>query len=331
MDLTFVFQQAISAGLGTNAIIFALAAIGLNMHFGYTGLLNFGQAGFLAVGAYSVAVLVNEFQVSIWLALVIGIVNSILLALLLGVPTLRLRADYLAIVTIAAAEIIRQIARSASLREYLGGSDGIAGKFGRDFFALNPFTDGLDTPLLRFTPNDLWVVIVGWGLVGFFVFLTWLIVRSPWGRVIKAIREDEDAVRSLGKNVYLYKMQSLILGGVVGAVAGFVFALSRQAVQPDNYSTALTFFAYAVLILGGAARVFGPVIGSILFWFLLVFVEQLLRQMVANDLMPEWLMNANQVGQVRFILVGLGLMLLMIYRPQGIFGDRKELALDARA
>ena len=331
MDLTFVFQQAISAGLGTNAIIFALAAIGLNMHFGYTGLLNFGQAGFLAVGAYSVAVLVVEFEFNLWVALFIGILNSIVLALLLGIPTLRLRADYLAIVTIAAAEIIRQIARSASLREYLGGSDGIAGKFGADFFALNPFTEGLNTPLLRFTPNDLWVVIVGWGLVAFFVFLTWLIVRSPWGRVIKAIREDEDAVRSLGKNVYLYKMQSLILGGVVGAVAGFVYALSRQAVQPDNYSTALTFFAYAVLILGGAARVFGPVVGSILFWFLLVFVEQILRQMVSNGIMPEWLMDANQVSQVRFILVGLGLMLLMIYRPQGIFGDRKELALDARA
>lgn len=331
MDLTFVLQQAFSAGLGVNAIIFALAAIGLNMHFGYTGLLNFGQAGFLAVGAYSVAVLVVEFDFNLWVALGVGILNSIVLALLLGVPTLRLRADYLAIVTIAAAEIIRQIARSASLRQYFGGSDGIAGKFGADFFALNPFSEGLSTPLLRFTGNDLWVVIVGWSLVAFFVFLTWLIVRSPWGRVIKAIREDEEAVRSLGKNVYLYKMQSLILGGVVGAVAGFVYALSRQAVQPDNYSTALTFFAYAVLILGGAARVFGPVVGSIIFWFLLVFVEQLLRQMVSNDLIPDWLMNANQVGQVRFILVGLGLMLLMIYRPQGIFGDRKELALDARA
>ena len=313
MDWTFIFQQAISAGIGVNAIIFALAAIGLNMHFGYTGLLNFGQAGFLAVGAYTVAVLVVNFDVSIWLAFLAGIGSAVVLALLLGIPTLRLRADYLAIVTIATAEIIRQVARSVSLREYFGGSDGITGKFGKDFFDLNPFPNGLSLAFLRYTPNDLWVVVVGWALVVIFVFLTFLIMRSPWGRVIKAIREDEEAVRSLGKNVYFYKMQSLILGGVVGAFAGFVYAISRQSVQPDNYSTALTFFAYAVLILGGAARVLGPVAGSIIFWFLLVFVEQVLRQAVANDLIPNWLMTPNQVGQVRFMLVGLGLMLLMIY------------------
>ena len=331
MDWTFIFQQAISAGIGVNAIIFALAAIGLNMHFGYTGLLNFGQAGFLAVGAYTVAVLVVNFDVSIWLAFLAGIGSAVVLALLLGIPTLRLRADYLAIVTIATAEIIRQVARSVSLREYFGGSDGITGKFGKDFFDLNPFPNGLSLAFLRYTPNDLWVVVVGWALVVIFVFLTFLIMRSPWGRVINAIREDEEAVRSLGKNVYFYKMQSLILGGVVGAFAGFVYAISRQSVQPDNYSTALTFFAYAVLILGGAARVLGPVAGSIIFWFLLVFVEQVLRQAVANDLIPNRLMTPNKVGQVSFMLVGLGLMLLMIYRPQGIFGDKKELALDARA
>ena len=331
MDWTFIFQQSISSAVGVNAIIFALAAIGLNMHFGYTGLLNFGQAGFLAVGAYTVAVLVVNFDVSVWIAFLAGRFAAILLALLLGVPTLRLRADYLAIVTIATAEIIRQVARSVTLREYFGGSDGITGKFGADFFAINPFPAGLDLPLLRYTPNDLWVVVVGWGLVVIFVFFTYLMMRSPWGRVIKAIREDEEAVRSLGKNVYLYKMQSLVLGGVVGAFAGFVYAISRQSVQPDNYSTALTFFAYAVLILGGAARVLGPVVGAVIFWFLLVFIEQTLRGLVNIDKIPDWLMNQNQVGQVRFMLVGLGLMLLMIYRPQGIFGDKKELALDARA
>jgi branched-chain amino acid transport system permease protein len=106
MEILFIIQQTLSATLGVNAIIFALAAIGLNMHFGYTGLLNFGQAGFLAIGAYSVAVPVISFGFSLWLALLIGIFNSILFALLLGIPTLRLRADYLAIVTIAAAEIV---------------------------------------------------------------------------------------------------------------------------------------------------------------------------------------------------------------------------------
>jgi branched-chain amino acid transport system permease protein len=86
-------------------------------------------------------------------------------------------------------------------------------------------------------------------------------MRSPWGRVLKAIREDEDAVRSLGKNVVGYKMQSLVLGGLFGALAGFVFALANSSVQPDNYSTLLTFFAYTALILGGTARIFGPIVG----------------------------------------------------------------------
>ena len=331
MDFIFIVQQSLSAAIGVNTIIFALAAIGLNMHFGYTGLLNFGQAGFLAGGAYTTAVLVVSYDFSLWIALSCSILTSIIFALILGIPTLRLRADYLAIVTIAAAEIVRQIARSATFNEILGGSDGITGKFGKEFFDLNPFTSGIDTPILRFTANDLWVVITGWLLVAAILGLMWLLVSSPWGRVLKAIREDEDAVRSVGKNVYLYKIQSLIFGGVIGSFAGAVYALSRQSVQPDNYGTALTFFAYTVLILGGAARVFSPVVGSIIFWFLLVFIEQTLREAVKANFIPEWLIGANQVGQVRFMLVGLGLMLLMIFRPQGIFGDKKELALDARA
>ncbi|MCX6403209.1 MAG: branched-chain amino acid ABC transporter permease, partial [Actinobacteria bacterium] len=122
MDFQFIIQQSISSAIGVNAIIFALAAIGLNIHFGYTGLLNFGQAGFMAVGAYSVGVLVVTFNVSIWIAFVVGVLASVVLALLLGIPTLRLRADYLAIVTIATAEIIRQIARSITFNDYLGGS-----------------------------------------------------------------------------------------------------------------------------------------------------------------------------------------------------------------
>ena len=331
MDFTFIIQQTLGATIGVNAVIFALAAIGLNMHFGYTGLLNFGQAGFLAVGAYSVAVSVMSFEIPLFIALLIGILNSIIFALILGVPTLRLRADYLAIVTIAAAEIIRKIARSATFKDVLGGSDGISGKFGKDFFDLNPFKTGLETSIIRFSANDLWVVIIGWLLVAIITFLMWIMVNSPWGRVIKAIREDEDAVKSLGKNVYLYKMQSLIIGGVIGSFAGFIYALSRQSVQPDNYGTALTFFTYTVLILGGAARILSPIIGAMIFWFLIVFIEQVLRQAVSAGYIPEWLIGVNQVGQVRFMLMGLGLMLLMIFRPQGIFGDKKELALDAKA
>ncbi len=327
MNWDIIFGQALTQGLGVQAIIFALAAIGLNVHFGYTGLLNFGQAGFLAVGAYSLGVMVATFGQSLWLGVAVGLLSSVVLALLLGVPTLRLRADYLAIVTIASAEIIRLIVRSVTFRETFGGSDGING-FANEFYALNPFATGLDVGPVVMSANDLWITVVGWVLVAISLLLVFLAMRSPWGRVLKGIREDEDAVRSLGKNVFAYKIQALVFGGLLGTLGGFVFALSNQSVQPDNYATTITFFAWAVLILGGAARVFGPVLGSIIFWFLLIFVNLLLAEAVRAGYIT--FITSTQVGQIRFILLGLSLMLLMIYRPQGILGDKKELALDAR-
>jgi neutral amino acid transport system permease protein len=330
MDWMTILQNSFTQMVGVSAIIYCLAALGLNIQFGYAGLLNFGQAGFAAIGAYSIAVLVVSLNMPLWFALIAAIIFSTLFALLLGIPTLRLRADYLAIVTIAAAEIIRQVARSVTLRQYFGGSDGITGKYAAAWYDLNPIPVGLDTALLRFSRNDLWVVINGWILVLVIVLITWLLMRSPWGRILKSIREDEDAVRSLGKNVYLAKMQALILGGIVGGLAGVVFAVAAQSVQPDNYSTTLTFFGYAVLILGGAARVFGPVVGAMIFWFLLVFTGQFLSQVIAAGYISPTILRPDQVGQVQFMLVGLGLMLLMIFRPQGIFGDKKELALDER-
>jgi len=137
-------------------------------------------------------------------------------------------------------------------------------------------------------------------------------------------------VRSLGKNVYWYKMQSLILGGVFGALGGLVFAVVNQSVQPDNYSTAFTFFAYTALLLGGAARVAGPVLGAMIFWFLLQLTDVALREAISADYIPSTILEGPDVGQVRLVLVGLGLMLLMIFRPQGFFGDKREVAVSAR-
>ena len=330
MDWGSILENTLRAAVNLDAVAFALAAIGLNMHFGYTGLLNFGQVGFMAVGAYAIAITVNELDLSMWLGLPIGLLAAVVFALLLGLPTLRLRADYLAIVTIAAAEIFRLIVRAASLRDVTGGSSGMT-QFARDFYSVNPFSDGrYGFWVFRFDERRFWLLIVCWLLVGLVSLTVYLLMRSPWGRVLKAIREDEDAARSLGKNVYWYKMQSLIFGGLCGALAGFAFAIGTQSVQPDTYSSPVTFFALTALILGGMARVIGPVVGSIVFWVLLAFTDNVLRQAVNADFIPESIMNPNQVGQVRFMLVGLGLMLLPIFRPQGLFGDKREIQLDAR-
>jgi branched-chain amino acid transport system permease protein len=316
--------------VGLETVIFALAAIGLNVHFGYTGLLNFGQAAFLAVAGYGLAITVATFELPTLLGVVIGLAGAVVLALLLGAPTLRLRADYLAIVTIAAAEIVRLVFRSVSLSEYTGGSDGL-GRFAEGFYSLNPISQGrYGLGPLDFNERETWVLSVGWTLIALSCLLVFLLMRSPWGRVLKAIREDEDAVRSLGKNVYSYKLQSLVLGGVLGCLAGFMTAWGNAVVQPDNFSTETTFYAYTIVILGGAARVLGPVVGAAIFWALLSLTDNILNQAKNAGYIPDAILTGFQVGQVRLMLVGLGLMALMIFRPQGLFGDRRELALDAR-
>ncbi len=329
MDFGIIFSQTLTQAIGITAIIYCLAAVGLNVQFGYTGLLNFGQVAFVAAGAYSVGVIVLTFDLSLWLAILVGILASSILALILGIPTLRLRADYLAIVTIAASELLRLLVRSIAFKDTFGGAQGLNGKLGQQFHDLNPLpTDFTSFPVLTWTRQDLWVVIVGWLLVVLFTLLVWGLVRSPWGRVVKGIREDEDAVVSLGKNVFVYKMQALVLGGIIGGFGGIVWAVAKQSVQPDTFQPDFTFFAYTILLLGGAARVFGPIVGAIIFWFLLAGVGELLSQMIQAGYID--FLSATDVGSIRFILMGLGLMLLMIFRPQGIFGDRRELALDAR-
>ncbi|MEY2989840.1 MAG: hypothetical protein RLZZ163_756 [Actinomycetota bacterium] len=329
MDWGFILTQTMTQAIGITAIIYILAAIGLNVQFGYAGLLNFGQVMFVAAGSYAVGVIVLTFDLSLWLSILVAIVVATLLALLLGIPTLRLRADYLAIVTIAASELFRLSVRSIAFKDTLGGAQGLNGKLGQQFHDTNPLpADFQSLPVLSWTRQDLWVVIVGWLLVAAFTFLVWLLVRSPWGRVVEGIREDEDAVVSLGKNVFVYKMQALILGGIIAAFGGIVWAVAKQSVQPDTFQPDFTFFAYTILLLGGAARVFGPIVGGIIFWFLLAGTGEFLGQAIQAG----WIdfLQPTDVGNIRFVLMGAGLIALMVFRPQGIFGDRKELALDAR-
>ncbi|MFB9959988.1 branched-chain amino acid ABC transporter permease [Agromyces bracchium] len=323
MDFLAILGNAAQQLISPTTAAYALAALGLAIHFGYTGLLNFGQAGFMALGAYGFAISTLSFGFPVWASVLVGIAASIVFALILGIPTLRLRADYLAIVTIAAAEILRLIFTTNTFDEVTGSASGLQGYKG-GIAALNPIPDGT-YGFGPFTYNayDWWIRILGWTVVILAAIFTWLLMRSPWGRVIKGIREDEDAVRALGKNVYSYKMQSLILGGVFGTLAGMIFILPR-AVVPANYQTSLTFFIYAILLLGGAATILGPIVGAMIFWVLLSFFSGFVSRAVEAGWFP--FMSPVQAGQLTFILVGVGIMLLVVFRPQGIFGNKKELA-----
>jgi branched-chain amino acid transport system permease protein len=330
-ELLSALTGGLQAALGYQAIFFVLLAVGLNVHFGYTGLLNFGQAAFALLGAFGLAVSVVRWGLPFWAGILIGIAASIVLALLLGFPTLRLRADYLAIVTIAAAEILRLVFRSVWATPVTGGTRGLSG-FNAGFVALAPWAGGRQYDILgmRWSGAQLWLALVGWTLVALCSLLVFALVRSPWGRVVKAIREDEDAARSLGKNVYAYKMQALVLGGVFGALGGTVYALGLGSVNPDQYQNANTFLAYTALILGGAARVWGPVFGGAILLFLIQFTDTGLRALISNGIIPETLLSQTDIAQLRFVLIGVGLMALLVFRPQGIFGDRREVMLDAR-
>jgi ABC-type branched-chain amino acid transport system, permease component len=278
MDWIRILSDGVRSGLGMNAAVYALAAVGLNLQYGYTGLWNFGQAGFLLVGAYGTAIAVNSWGFGLGWAVLVGVGAAVLLGLVLGLPTLRLRADYLAIVTISAAEILRIVVNSTSVQSVTGGPQGIQG-FANSFFDRNPIPEGrYGIGSITFTHRDLWVISVTWAIVGLASVMVTLLVHSPWGRVVRAIREDEDAVRALGKNVFAYKMQSLVLGGALGGLAGIMLVIDRQFVEPNNFQSAITFFAYAALILGGTARILGPVLGAITFWFLIEGTQSFLTR-----------------------------------------------------
>jgi neutral amino acid transport system permease protein len=322
MDWISILNNTASSIISPATLAYALAALGLAVHFGYAGLLNMGIAGFMALGAYGYAISILTFGLPWWAGALIGMAAAAVFALVLGIPTLRLRGDYLAIVTIAAAEVLRLLFLTTAFDDVTGSADGLSGYHG-SFRAANPLPEGT----YGFGPweyNEVgwWVRILGIIALALAAVMVWRLMASPWGRVLKGIREDEDAVRALGKNVFAYKLQALVVGGVIAAAGGVVYALP-SAVNPGVYVTSLTFFIYTALLLGGAATVFGPLIGSLIFWVLQTFIGSLMPALVSAGVLP--FMTTVQSQTVRFILVGIALMLVVIFRPQGIFGNKKEL------
>lgn len=322
-----IFGSVIRSAVEPQTAAVAVAVIGLNLHFGFTGLLNIGQAGFMLLGAYGFAIALMR-GMPLPVAILVGIAAAAVFALLLGIPTLKLRGDYLAIVTISAAEILRYVGRLSQLTNWTGGSQGLPGNEYRDpFVALSFFPQGTTTigPLSYQNTgvNGWWIRVVAWTLVLICTLFVFVLVRSPWGRLLRGIREDEDAIRSLGKNVFAVKMQALVIGGVLGAIGGMIFVLP-SSVQADSMGRAMTFFIWTALLLGGAATIFGPVLGTILF-----FSVRILIRGVTNELVPASVLNTQQSDQFSWVLVGVALMLLVIFRPQGILGNKRELQFNA--
>jgi branched-chain amino acid transport system permease protein len=334
IDLSSVTSQTFVVGVVVVAGIYALVALGLQLNVGYTGISNFGAAAFMAIGAYTAGILVVKVGLSFWLAFPLGVVAAILFGLLIGLPSLRLRADYFAIATLAMAEVVRLFAQNA--RSITGGNQGtfcdLSGSHGcytdawnnvagsiNDFLGTLGWSgtsagSGLDS---WNGPNSLFpLLIVVWVSVVLVTLGLIYITRSPWGRVLRAIREDEDAARALGKNALSYKLQSLAIAGAIGAVGGIFYAIELTTIHPLDFQPLFTFFAFGVLILGGLGSYWGVPLGAIL-----------LMAIIEGTRYVDIGLSEPRVAAMRFALIGLILILLMAFRPQGMFGKREEMVL----
>ena len=285
------------------AATYAIFALGLQLNVGTTGIMNFGQAGFMAIGAYSMAILVVREGWSLWWAMAAAIALSM-------VASVRKQLG----VWYTPPEIVRYMADEQ--RELTGGNQGLLG-YNSEWFSLSIRLEnwlrghGLDVPSFLFP-----LALVSWALVLVLALLCALLVRTPWGRVLRAIREDEDGARALGKNTLVYKLQSLALAAALAAIAGFVLAMNLTLLIPDQFDPAFTIFGYVIVILGGLGSYFGVVVGSLVLMALLEATRYL-----------ELPLASDKVAAIRFIIVGGVLMLLVAFRPQGLFGKREEMLL----
>jgi branched-chain amino acid transport system permease protein len=299
-------------GVGVLAGTYTIFTLGLQLNVGFTGIINFGQAGFMAIGAYAMGILVIRAEWSLWAALPVATLIAMAAGVLIGLPSLRLRADYFAIVTIAFAEIVRYVAQNA--RGLTGGNQGLLGFD-------DQWLDVSDT-ILGWLPESMQeqfllpLLIVVWVSVALLTLLLMLLQRSPWGRVLRAIREDEDAARALGKNVLAYKLQSIALAAALGAIAGYFLALNLSFLSPESFEPQFTFIGFTILILGGLASYVGVALGSLIIWTLLEATRFI-----------DLPLAAEKVAALRFVIVGVALILLVAFRPQGILGRREEMVL----
>lgn len=323
-----VFNPAFWTFVGIIAGIYAILSLGLYVQFSLAGLPNFGHVAFMAVAAYTMAILVVRYAVPMPLAAGAGILGSILLALVLGIPTLRLRADYLAIATVAGGEIIRYLAMN--LPDLTGGPIGSIGLLGPGQIALyngdwQVFLDRIAGTLSALggtrVSRDGAMAMLVWLLAGGLVLVLWSCERSPWGRVLKAIREDEAAVTAVGKNVFAFKLQALVLGAVLAGAAGLLLAWQIGVFSPDDYQPTLTFYAYLIVILGGMNRLLAIPVGAVAFGLLYSGTRLL-------NFFPLSLIDSGSRAFLRLFLVGFLLVLLMAMRPQGMLGNRRELLLE---
>ncbi|MBI1729147.1 branched-chain amino acid ABC transporter permease [Candidatus Acetothermia bacterium] len=331
---------------------YAILSLGLNVQWGYTGLFNIGVAGFFGVGAYVSTILVQDpinvvgagnesitvhfFNLPFVVGLLGAMAASGIVAVVVGFATLRLRSDYLAIATIGVSEILRLIATNE--RGITIGNRGIENIPQPLHQCLvipvgaNPAPPcdlfGIKIPQFISLAHYDWfyfLIVLGFLLIAFLALER--ISRSPWGRALRAIREDEDAALALGKNTFRFKMQSLIVGAIIMGGAGSIVAHMVKFIDPSVFDPLQrTFLVWVMLIVGGTGNNKGAIFGAFLMWAIWSTTSRL------NDILPPTLLTplgkidvASQLfGPIRIMAIVIALEVILLYRPRGLIAEEKH-------
>lgn len=317
----------------TTVAIFAIFSLALNVQWGYTGVFNFGVAAFFMVGAYTAAVFTkspadSEFVRYIggfgetldflpfarsdqWLPFLFGSAAAALvsgaLALVLAIPTLRLREDYLCIATIGVAELLRRV--TIEERGLVNSSRGLIG-------IPRPFHD-------FFAPDDYKFIFLVMAVVALLVIFVVVErgIRSPWGRVLRALREDELATAASGKDVFAFKMQGFVFGAMIMGVGGSIFAYDQGSVSPDTFGHFFaTFLFWVMLIVGGSGNNKGAILGAYIVWGLWVITLQLQGY-------PLPVFVQNRIFFIRDFVLGALIVAVLLLRPQGLLPEERRVSL----
>ncbi len=308
-SLSPFWQSALFFPIG----IYVLLALGLNIVVGAAGLLDLGYIAFFAVGAYTTAVLTTSGGWDPWAALPVAVALAMVAGVVLGAPTLRLRGDYLAIVTLGFGEIVRIVAQNS---DSLGEARGITGI---------PKPTGVAGIEFGFDPLPYYYLTLGAVVlaVGVFVRLN----RSRVGRAWSAIREDEDAAEAMGVPTYTMRLWAFAVGASTAGLAGWIFASKASFINPDTFLFFFSIIILSAVVLGGMGSIPGVILGG----FVIAFLPEYLRNAAAGDTLLRWLNTitggeVTDIVQYRTLLFGAALVAAMVFRPQGLLPSRQRAA-----
>jgi branched-chain amino acid transport system permease protein len=312
--LAYLVSLAVLAG------IYAVFCLGLNIQWGYTGLFNIGIAGFFAIGAYTSAMVTAPIHSEFYsqyvkqlfalnlpfpFGLLGAAIMSGLIAFLIGILTLRLGEDYLAIATIGIAETVRLVFNN---EQWLAnGPRGLAG-----------FPQPLSGLVDPKNYNYIYLVIVLIVVIGIY-FLIERAIRSPWGRVLRAIREDEVSASMSGKSIFKFKIQAFVFGAMVMGVGGALYAHYTKVISPEVFTPLYgTFIIWVMVMAGGSGNNKGVILGAFVIWGI----------WVGTQFMTDWLPYTlkSRAPYIRFLLIGILLEIILLYRPQGLLGEEKKVS-----